>query len=217
VPDAARTLPQCPAGGCSTPCGEPWSGQPAALRFRCRRRQHMRPGVHCRRRRACMDGRSAASDRPCPRPAQRAGGRARGGSAGQHLAATQTSSGHCLSVRFRGDPWGSGASSAQSADIGGPDVRLRRRLADIRSPRSLGTLGARDYGRICGHCGIGFPAGQLAAEPSTTPPCPAGTGSQWQHPASTATTMVGDRPRPRYAPGRVGSHLASAAQFGLSG
>lgn len=217
MPDAARTLPQCPAGGCRTPCGEPlvWTAgrlevplPPQATHVPWR----PLPSP------AGMHGRTVGCQRPAMSPPCSEGlRRARGGSAGQHLAATQTSSGHCLSVRFRGHPWGSGASSAQSADIGGPDVRLRRRLADTRSPRSPGTLGARDYGRICGHCGIGFPAGQLAAEPSTTPPCPAGNGSQWQHSASTATTMVGDRPRPRYAPGRVGSHLASAAQFGLSG
>jgi hypothetical protein len=176
VPDAARTLPQFPAGGCSTPCGEPlvWTagrleGSAAAAGNTCAVVSTAVAGG-----RAWTDGRLPATGHVSallrgPAAVLVAGAPASTWPQPRRPADTALVSDSADTPGFRrqlgavGGHWRSRRATAEEA-CGHPQPAVAR------------DFGRRDHGRICGHCGIRFPAGQLAAEPSTTSPCPAGTG-----------------------------------------
>jgi hypothetical protein len=175
VPNAPRTLPQCPAGCGSTPCGghprldsRPRPGCAAAVDAACG------ACVHCRGRRG-MHGRSAAGDRHVP--ALLRGAAAVSAADGGRPASTwpaipdvQRALPRCPVPRT---PLGSGpgrrgrrTSAVQMCDRG----RGLRTPATRRRPARWTPATAA---RARGHCGMGTrtprqrPAGQPAAEPST--------------------------------------------------
>jgi hypothetical protein len=130
-------------------------------------------GVHCRGRRACMDGRPPATA-TCPAllrgaaAVSAADGGVRPGP-GRNPDVQRTRPG-CPVPRTR-PGFRPGRRSRQT-----PPVRRCgqwTRPADTRNPQAAGTVDTRDCGRAHGHCGMDRrtlrqrPAGQPSAEPST--------------------------------------------------
>ena len=171
----------------------PWSGQPPASRFRCRRGHRMRrPGST-----AVAGGRAGTVGRRRPpgpallrglRPCPRRMAAVRPAPGPQ----SRTHGGHCRGVRFCGRPWVA-ARSAQPADIGGPNLRPRTWPVDTGSPQAAGPCGhpRRRQGYADAAAAAGWTAGtrtvhcRLHVRP--------GTGPQAAAPANTAMAIPPDR------------------------
>jgi hypothetical protein len=177
VPDAPLTLPQCPPGG--VPCGghpgldsRPRRGSAATVDTACG------GCVHCRRRRACRDGRPPATAMSPPCSGEPQACRRRSAAVRPAPGRNPGRPADTAAVSGSADAAGLRARSAQPADSGGPNLRPRTRPADTRSPQAAGTVDTLDGGQGTRTLRQRS-AGQPAAEPSPAAPARPAVGCQF--------------------------------------